>query len=201
MAQLFAKMNDISTQQLNLPLLATKEDCLGGTFIVTGSNTGLGLEAARHFVALGAAKVILAVRSIDKGQLAKADIESSTNTTGVAEVWELDLTKFDSVRAFAKRAISELNRIDALVENAAVAAATSEKVEGHKMAITVNVLSTFLLAVLLLPKMMDAAKQFGTLPHITIVASRVGFDVSDEWKLIQDDPLIKVENTEPVLKT
>ena len=37
--------------------------CEGKTIIVTGSNTGLGKEAARHFARLGADKVILAVRN------------------------------------------------------------------------------------------------------------------------------------------
>ena len=50
----------------------------GKSVIVTGANTGLGLEAARQFVSLGAEKVILAVRSLDKGERAKESIESTT---------------------------------------------------------------------------------------------------------------------------
>src|SRR6266536_1040966 len=47
----------------------------GQTVIMTGSNTGLGLEAARHITKLGAQRVILAVRSIAKGEAAKKSIE------------------------------------------------------------------------------------------------------------------------------
>ncbi|ERF74162.1 hypothetical protein EPUS_09246 [Endocarpon pusillum Z07020] len=47
----------------------------GQTIIVTGSNTGLGREAANHIVRLGVSKVILAVRKIRKGEDAKRYIE------------------------------------------------------------------------------------------------------------------------------
>lgn len=63
-------------------------DFTNETVIVTGANAGLGLEAARHFTRLNAAKVILAVRSISKGEAAKQSIESSTKRTSVVEVCE-----------------------------------------------------------------------------------------------------------------
>src|ERR1041384_6462603 len=78
----------------------------GQTIIVTGSNTGMGLEAARHFVRLDAAKVILAVRDMLKGQAAAKDIVASTERHGVVEVWELDLASYQSVEAFAQRALT-----------------------------------------------------------------------------------------------
>src|SRR6187402_3573880 len=74
------------------------------TIIITGSNIGMGLEAARHFVRLSASKVILAVRSHSKGLAAKASIEASTKRLDIIEVWELDLAKYASVKAFAARA-------------------------------------------------------------------------------------------------
>lgn len=89
----------------------------GQTVVVTGSNTGLGREAARHFVRLDAAKVILAVRSIKKGEDAQTDIEQTTGKKGVVEVWQLDMANYDSVTAFAKRCES-LDRLDVVMENA-----------------------------------------------------------------------------------
>src|SRR6185437_7107197 len=95
------------------------KDCTGQTIIVTGANVGLGLEAARHFVRLGAARVILAVRSVEKGEQAKADIETSTSCgKDVVQVWPVDLGSFESVKQFCRRADAELDRLDALVENA-----------------------------------------------------------------------------------
>ncbi|GAD92895.1 short chain dehydrogenase/reductase family oxidoreductase, putative [Paecilomyces variotii No. 5] len=186
----------LETQPRNLPLLATPETCAGRTYIVTGSNTGLGYEAAKHLVALGAARVIMAVRNVGAGETAKAEIERDTGKINVAEVWTLDLASYDSVKAFAKRAITDLDRIDALIENAAVGISQRMMAEGHLLPLTVNVFSTFLLAVLLLPKMRQTAKSFGILPHLTIVSSGVGFDFKAAWDKIKDDPVAKLDAEE-----
>jgi hypothetical protein len=183
----------IETQRRNLPLLATTEICSGGTYIVTGANTGLGFEAAKHLVRLEAAKVILAVRNTSAGEKAKKDIEESTGKIGVAEVWPLDLASYGSVKAFARKATAELDRIDAVIENAAVAVSERVLAEGHSLSVTVNVLSTFLLAVLILPKMRESADRYGILPHLTLVTSRVGFDARDLWDKIKDDPVKKLD--------
>ncbi|OBT94465.1 hypothetical protein VE01_07240 [Pseudogymnoascus verrucosus] len=184
----------VATQPHNLPLHISREKCAGKTYIVTGANVGLGLEASKHLVAVGAAKVIMAVRNLSAGEAAKASIEAGTGTSGVAEVWALDLSSYDSVKVFAKRAVAELERIDALIENAGVAAFDRTMAEGHLLNITVNVLSTLLLAVLLLPKMSDDAKKFGIVPHIVLVSSGVGFDAKADWDVIKSDPLVEVEN-------
>ncbi|KAL7933151.1 hypothetical protein V8C35DRAFT_280985 [Trichoderma chlorosporum] len=150
----------VPVQTLDLPLKISKELCAGRTYIVTGANVGLGLEAARHLVGVGASKVILAVRNLKAGEAAKKDVEASTGINGVAEVWHLDLSSYASVRAFASKAVETLERIDAIIENAAVAG-LEEKAEGHHLTTTVNVISTFLLAVLLLPKLRSDAAKFG----------------------------------------
>ena len=155
----------------------------GQTVIVTGSNVGLGKEAARHIVRLGVAKVILAVRNTKAGEEAKKDIETSTNCdSSVIEVWILDLSSYESVKLFAKRA-SKLPRIDVLLENAGVAAETFSLIEGHERNIAINVISTFLLALLLLPKLKSSAEQFGTKPRLTNISSEVhGHTKFAQWK-------------------
>ncbi|PYI16255.1 NAD(P)-binding protein [Aspergillus violaceofuscus CBS 115571] len=187
----------VSTQRRNLPLLATPEAVSGRTYIVTGANTGLGFEAAKHLVALGAGKVILAVRSIEAGERAKDAINKSSGRPGVVEVWLLDLSSFDSVKAFAQRAIAELERIDAVIENAAVAMMGPVRAEGHLLSVTVNVLSTFLLAVLLARKMRESAERSGGgLVRVVIVTSRIGFTAQEEWQRIWEDPLVGIEQDE-----
>lgn len=148
------------------------QDCAGKTFIVTGANTGLGLEAARHFTRLNAQKVILAVRTVSKGEAAKRDIEDSTKRSGVVEVWPLDLASYDSVKAFARRA-EGLERVDAVVENAGVSTDKFVLMEDNESTITTNVVSTFLLALLLLPKLRESAQKFGIEPHLTVVTSEL----------------------------
>jgi retinol dehydrogenase 12 len=146
------------------------EDCTGMTVIVTGANVGLGLEAARHFTRLNATKVILACRSVEKGEAAKTDIESTTERYGVVEVWQLDLASYGSVKDFASRA-ETLDRLDVVINNASVAIASWTEAEGHEITITVNVISTFLLSMLLLPKLRETGSRFNTLPHLVVVAS------------------------------
>ena len=106
-------------------------DCTGKTIIVTGANVGLGLEAARHYVRLNAEKVILACRSMEKGEAAKQDIEATTKRNGVVEVWSLDLSSYDSVKAFAERAKS-LKRLDSIVENAGISTMKYSSVGGNE---------------------------------------------------------------------
>ena len=134
------------------------------TIIVTGSNAGLGLAAARHFVRLDAAKVILAVRTVEKGEAAKRSIEQSTGRAGVVEVWQLDLAHYESVRFFAKRAMG-LERLDVVVENAGILTGKFQVMEGDEASVTTNVVSTVLHALLLLPKLRETGARFNVLPR------------------------------------
>ncbi|KAL1884184.1 hypothetical protein VTK73DRAFT_5320 [Phialemonium thermophilum] len=156
-------------------------DFTGKTVIVTGGNVGLGLEAARHCARLGAAKVILGCRNTEKGEAARRDIEASLprrdgrsnggSTNGVVEVWPLDMCSFESVKAFFRRADDELERLDVLISNAGVNMATFYLDEGYERTITVNVISTFLLALLLLPKLKQTAARFNAETHICFASS------------------------------
>jgi retinol dehydrogenase 12 len=107
----------------------TVTDLTGRTVIVTGSNVGLGLEAAKRFYAMNPARLILAVRIINKGEEArKAILEAGRRPSPhgdvrdetKVDVWQLDLSSFESVKQFANRCESEMERIDILLENAAV---------------------------------------------------------------------------------
>ena len=147
-------------------------DFTGKTVVVTGSNTGLGKEAVRHFARLNAKEVIIAVRSVPKGEQARKEIEADLNPEGTISVWELDYGNYDSVKAFAKRA-AELDRIDAVVLNAAVAGAPFQRFEGEESQIVVNVISTMLLAVLLVPILRQVASRHHIVPTISITSSEV----------------------------
>ena len=159
--------------QLDLPLPSSTSTS-GRTYIITGSNTGLGLECAIHLVSLGASRVILAVRSQAKGDAAKVRIETETKRKGVAEVWLIDQSSYESVKTFAERA-SALKRIDGVLLNASVALDTLTFAEGLETQITVNLISTFLLAALLLPKLKRDARIHETQPVISIVGSAIAF--------------------------
>ncbi|KAM6523002.1 hypothetical protein FALCPG4_012607 [Fusarium falciforme] len=153
------------------------------TVIITGSNSGLGFEAARHVIKLGAAKLILAVRSTEKGEAAKCVLQESTGCDpALLEVWALDLASYASVKAFAARANAELPRIDALIENAGIASKKWSWAEDNETMVTVNVISTFLLALLLLPKLRETAARYNTRPNVIIVSSDMHYTVDFKEK-------------------
>lgn len=88
----------------------------------------------------------------------------------------------ESVKKFADRA-SNLKRIDVLLENAGIATKHWSISEGYERTITVNVISTFLLALLLLPKLKSTARQFNVEPRLTIVSSEIhAWTKFPEWK-------------------
>ncbi|KAJ4301408.1 hypothetical protein N0V90_003500 [Kalmusia sp. IMI 367209] len=163
-----------------LPVLVNADTCSGRTYIVTGGNHGLGLETARHLVRSQAARVILTVRNNKAGEEAKTDIERSTGRKGVIDLWHLDLASFDSVKAFANKLSSEVERIDAFVANAGVQMDRWETAEGNELSMTVNVISTVLLSVLIMPKLVEIAKKFNNSPKLVYTGSALGFVAEKE---------------------
>ncbi|CRK29421.1 Short chain dehydrogenase atnD like protein [Verticillium longisporum] len=148
----------------------------GRTIIITGANVGLGLEAARHFARLQADRVIIACRDKTKGDTAVNSIRASfPDSPTKLDVWVVDISDFASVKAFAARAETELDRVDVFLSNAGVVASTySESIDGWESTLAVNVIGTFLLVFLMMPKMRETAKKHGTTPHITVTASGAG---------------------------
>ncbi|KAK8021966.1 Short-chain dehydrogenase [Apiospora rasikravindrae] len=143
----------------------------GKTVVITGSNTGLGKEAARHFARLGASRLILAVRNVEGGEAAKRDILESTQAKTDIQVWQLDMASYANVKAFAARVAAELDRIDIFIENAGLAKMAWSTAEDNETQITVNVVSTMLLAALVLPKLKKVATALGIRPTLTLTSS------------------------------
>lgn len=113
----------------------TKADLTGRTIIITGGNVGLGFANAESFLQMNPARLILAVRSLDKGEQAKKQLLAKARTKGtVIDVWALDLSDFSSVNTFAKRMEKELDRLDIFVENAGVNTGTwTMTKDGHEL--------------------------------------------------------------------
>lgn len=155
---------------LKLPYPETK--FTGKTVIVTGANSGLGLEAARHFVRLHASRVILAVRDTSKGEAALKTIEESTGRRGIIQRWQLDLASYASVESFATRINDTLDRLDIVAQNAGVYTLSGFSKSGQdEHHITVNVVSTMLLALLLLPKLRQTQASTGCEAVMTFTGS------------------------------
>jgi retinol dehydrogenase 12 len=146
------------------------------TVVVTGANSGLGLEAARYFYRLEVSKLVLAVRSLSKGEAAKEDIVRSVTSrsdgASAIEVWTIDLGSTESTLAFVEHVKNTLPRIDVLLCNAGVRYTQYELVEGFERNMQTNVLDTFLLSLSLLPKLRQTKNEFPeSSPHLVIVSS------------------------------
>ncbi len=186
-------INQVKNKTSAPPLEALSElDISGKTVLVTGASGGLGLEAARHYVRLGAARVVLAVRSQEKGDTARKEIESSllapelrgtsaekllknkTGTKTLIDVWTVDMASFESVKALAARATQELESLDIALLNAAVSKDDYEPTkDGWDETIQVNVLSTVLLALHLIPKLrQSSASHASWTSRLSIVIAR-----------------------------
>lgn len=145
------------------------------TIIVTGSNTGLGLEASRHLVRLGVAKLIMGVRNLEKGENAKRDILTTTKRdASCIEVWPIDMDSYASVKNFASR-VATLPRLDAVLANAGLYTSTFTITEDNEKTITTNVVSTFLLSLLVIPTLQKSARQFGIVPRLVIPNSALHY--------------------------
>ena len=92
----------------------------------------------------------------------------------------LDMASSASVQSFAKKASTELDRIDGLVANAGVMIDAWSTAEGMETSITVNVINTLFLGVLMLPKVSESAHKFWIHPTIVFVVSVLGYTVKDE---------------------
>jgi NAD(P)-dependent dehydrogenase (short-subunit alcohol dehydrogenase family) len=125
-------------------------DLTGRTIIVTGANSGLGLEAARALAGRGA-HVVLACRSAERAEAARGSILASHPKASV-EVASLDLANLSSVRVFGAAFAARHARLDVLCNNAGVMALPRrETVDGFEMQIGTNHLGHFALTGLLLP--------------------------------------------------
>lgn len=98
-------------------------DLTSKVIIVTGSNSGIGFEAAKEFSRKGAL-TILACRNINKAQAAQ-DLIQASSPNAHAEIMRLDLANLDSVHEFAREFHERFTRLDVLVNNAGIMMAPS----------------------------------------------------------------------------
>jgi len=129
-------------------------DQTGRTAVITGANTGLGYETARALASHGA-RVVLAVRNLDKGKAA-ADLIARRSPGADVTLQELDLTSLDSIRAAAGELRAKHDRIDLLINNAGVMMTPKETTkDGFELQFGTNHLGHFALTGLLIDRLLD----------------------------------------------
>ena len=133
-------------------------DLTGRTAVVTGANSGTGEEAAARLAGAGA-HVVLAVRSLERGQAARARLQARV-PGATTEVRRLDLADLASVREFADGLLAPGRPLDLLVNNAGVMAVPDRHltVDGFELQMASNALGPFALTVRLLPLLLAAPR-------------------------------------------
>lgn len=124
-------------------------DLTGKTIIVTGGNSGLGFESVKAFAQKGA-KVVLASRSAEKGETAKAEILKE-KPKGSVEFEVLDMADLESVKKFSERIHQKYSQLDVLLNNAGIMTTPYFKTkDGFEGQVGTNHLGHFALTGLLL---------------------------------------------------
>lgn len=93
------------------------------TVLITGANSGIGLEAAAQFAQADYGTVILACRSLEKAENARAELTARVGKD-VFDVVAIDVSEADSARAAAETLSAPDRQIDVLVLNAGMSSGT-----------------------------------------------------------------------------
>ena len=148
-------------------------DQSGRTALITGANSGLGLETARTLAQRGA-RVVLACRTLERAEQARQAL--LRDSLGELISLQLDLADLVSVRRGAAQLADQLGAIDMLINNAGVMAPPRQlSAQGFELQFAVNHLGHFALTQQLLPVLRPGAR----VVHVSSGASyfgRIAFD-------------------------
>ena len=140
----------------------------GKRVIVTGPTSGVGREIAIQLAELGA-EVVLAARNIQKANDVAVEIARRTASNN-AVVMEIDTSSLDSIRKFAREFRNKYDRLDVLLNNAAVSRGALPRVNsvnGIELTFATNVLGYFLLT----QELLDLLKQSAPSRIINVASS------------------------------
>jgi NAD(P)-dependent dehydrogenase (short-subunit alcohol dehydrogenase family) len=160
-------------------------DQRGKIVIVTGANSGIGYEAARALARKGA-NVIMACRSLEKGEAAVAQIRRE-NLQGEVILRQLDLADLSSVRNFADEFLAEYKQLNILINNAGVMAIPYRKTkDGFEMQFGTNHLGHFALTGLLFELLKNTPNsRVVTVSSYAHIVGKINFDDLNSEKSYQ----------------
>ena len=184
---------------------ASIPDQAGRVALVTGANSGLGLETARALAAKGAT-VVMACRSIRKAEEARTQLlldlarQPGPGSLGALDVIQLDLADLASVRSAAASLAEHYGALDVLINNAGVMAPPRTLTcDGFEVQFGTNHLGHFALTLRLLPLL--EARQGARVVFVTSGAQyfgRIAFDdlqgarSYDRWRAYSQSKLANV---------
>ncbi|TVQ92208.1 MAG: SDR family NAD(P)-dependent oxidoreductase [Deltaproteobacteria bacterium] len=167
------------TRQTHAWSTADIVDQTGKTFLITGANSGIGLEAVRPLAAQGA-RILMACRNLEKAARAKASVLEQSPSADL-QIVPLDLSDLDSVRRCVDEAAERVDHLDVLINNAGIMAIPRrETAQGFEMQLGTNHLGHFALTGLLLPLLRSQGQRVVT---ISSQAHRMGSMHFDDLQL------------------
>jgi NAD(P)-dependent dehydrogenase (short-subunit alcohol dehydrogenase family) len=152
-------------------------DQRGKLIVVTGANSGTGKEATRRLAA-GGGHVVMAVRTVAKGEQARAEI-LARHPEARLEVRRIDLADLASIQEFADGLIADGRPVDVLINNAGVMAPPTRMTtaDGFELQFGSNFLGPFALTMRLLPLVLAApAPRVVTMSSGVASYGRIRFD-------------------------
>ncbi len=146
-------------------------DQTGRTVLITGANSGLGLQTAHALTGRGA-RVLMAARSRERGEAAVTAV-TLENPPGSAELVELDLADLASVRRAAEQVRERSgDALDVLVNNAGVMCTPRRRTaNGFELQIGTNHLGHAALTWLLMPALVSRSGGGRPNPRVVTVSS------------------------------
>ena len=156
-------------------------DVTGKTYVITGTTSGTGLQAARILLGKGA-RIVMLNRNVEKSQRTLATLRDEFGPDAEIVSVTMDLSDLSSVRRAAQDVLDNAPRIDALICNAAIAQVPTLKytVDGFESQLGTNHYGHFVLSALLFDRI-EASEG-----RIVVVAS-LGYKIG--LKTIQFDDL------------
>src|ERR1700735_1450553 len=157
-------------------------DQAGKLVVVTGANSATGQEAARRLAGAGA-HVVMAVRTIAKGEQARAEILAA-HPGAKLDIHRIDLADLASVAEFADGLIADGTPVDVLINNAGVMAPPTRMTtaDDFELQFGSNFLGPFALTMRLLPLVLAAqAPRVVTMSSGGASYGRIRFD-DLQWK-------------------
>jgi NAD(P)-dependent dehydrogenase (short-subunit alcohol dehydrogenase family) len=156
--------------------------------LITGANSGIGLEIAHQLLTRGTYHVLLGARSLQKGTEALQDLQSR-NLSGSIELMQLDLQNDEHIGQTASTIASKHGKLDILFNNAAVA--TYDTLDGAterevlQQAFNTNATGPYLLTKALIPLLKKSES-----PRIINISSGAG---SIGRRLFAESPMYKIQ--------
>ncbi|SJL02293.1 uncharacterized protein ARMOST_05619 [Armillaria ostoyae] len=166
--------------QPTVPALPSSLTFDGKTALVTGANVGLGLATCLHLLHHHLPRLIIGVRSRDKGEATKAQLLADPVVAALEHppnifIYELDLASQKSVVDFGVAIRRDIPKLDLAVLNAGVYLFELKLSPETRRELTfqVNYVSNALLAIALLPLLKSSSVQSNTPSRLSIVGSEM----------------------------